>query len=87
MEAAKLEGIRPLHSLRHHFASCAANSGTDLYTISRLLNHSTISMTKRYAHLADSTLKDATEAAAAAVDEQLARAEAEKADNSTKKTG
>ena len=34
-------------------------SGTDLYTIEKLLGHSTIRMTERYAHLSPTYLKQA----------------------------
>jgi len=40
-----------LHDLRHTFASQLYLNGTDIYTISGLLGHSTIQMTKRYTHV------------------------------------
>lgn len=40
-----------LHDLRHTFASILVQNGTDIYTISLMLGHSTTQMTKRYAHL------------------------------------
>jgi len=39
------------HTLRHTFASWLASGGIPLYTIQKLLGHSTIQMTERYAHL------------------------------------
>ena len=56
---AKLpEGFRPLHGLRHVFASHLASSGeVDLYTLQRLLTHKSPMMTQRYAHLTDAALK------------------------------
>lgn len=39
------------HSLRHTFAAWLATEGVPLYTISKLLGHSTIKMTERYAKL------------------------------------
>ena len=54
------EDFRPLHGLRHAYASSLASSGqVDLYTLQRLLTHSSPQMTQRYAHLADETLQRA----------------------------
>ena len=64
-EAAGLpKDFRPLHGLRHAFASRKASSGeVDLYTLQKLLTHSTPAMTQRYAHLADEALKRAAKVA------------------------
>jgi len=54
------DDFRPLHGLRHHFASMLASSGAvDLYTLQKLLTHKDHRMTERYAHLHDDTLKRA----------------------------
>jgi integrase len=59
------EDFRPLHGLRHAFASALASSGkVDLYTLQRLLTHKSPVMTQRYAHLADEALKRAADVAA-----------------------
>ncbi len=47
------------HDLRHTFASWHVQSGTDLYRVSRILGHSTLQMTTRYAHLATEQLHEA----------------------------
>jgi len=54
-KAAQLpEGFRPLHGLRHTFASMLASSGAvDMYTLQKLLTHKSPLMTQRYAHLRD----------------------------------
>ena len=61
-EAAELPvGFRPLHGLRHVYASMLASSGqVDLYTLQKLLTHKSSKMTMRYAHLRDDTLKKAS---------------------------
>ena len=58
--AALPEDFRPLHGLRHNYASRLASTGeVDLYTIQKLLTHSSPQMTQRYAHLRDETLMKA----------------------------
>ena len=61
-KAAELpEGFRPLHGLRHVFASMLASSGeVDLYALQRLLTHKNHAVTERYAHLRDSALRKAS---------------------------
>lgn len=50
--------FRPLHGLRHCYASWLASSGQiDLYHLQKLLTHSSQQMTQRYAHLHDEALK------------------------------
>ncbi len=53
--------FRPLHGLRHTYASMLASSGkVDMYTLQKLLTHKSPVMTQRYAHLRDETLKSAS---------------------------
>lgn len=61
-KAAELPaGFRPLHGLRHVYASMLASSGqVDMYTLQKLLTHKSPLMTQRYAHLRDDTLKRAS---------------------------
>ncbi len=49
--------FRPIHGLRHNFASSLVNNGADLYSVQKLLTHSSPEMTQRYAHLQMDTLK------------------------------
>lgn len=53
---AELPSILRIHDLRHSFASHAVMSGETLFSTSKLLGHSRIQMTARYAHLADAAL-------------------------------
>jgi len=59
--ACKKAGITnfKFHDTRHTHASWLAQSGVDIYTISRLLGHKRITMTQRYAHLAPDNLRTA----------------------------
>ena len=61
-EAAGLpKHIRPLHDLRHAFASLLASSGkVTLYELQKLMRHSDPRVTERYAHLVDATLQRAS---------------------------
>jgi len=54
-------GLRPLgwHTLRHTFASHLAMKGAPLHVVQKLLGHSTIATTMRYAHVAPSALRTA----------------------------
>ena len=59
--AALPQDFRPLHGLRHVYASMLASSGqVDMYTLQKLLTHKSPQMTQRYAHLRDETLKKAS---------------------------
>jgi integrase len=56
------QGFRPLHGLRHVYASMLASSGqVDMYVLQRLLTHKSSSMTMRYAHLRDEALRRAAD--------------------------
>ncbi|MBR4608717.1 MAG: site-specific integrase [Lachnospiraceae bacterium] len=58
------EDFRPLHGLRHNYASRLASSGkVELYILQKLLTHSSPQMTQRYAHLIDGTLMKAASVA------------------------
>lgn len=59
---AKLpKDFRPLHGLRHVYASMLASSGkVDMYTLQKLLTHKSAAMTQRYAHLRDEALQKAS---------------------------
>ena len=63
---AGLADVR-IHDLRHSFASLLINSGRSLYEVQKLLGHTQIKTTQRYAHLAPETLLEATNAATRAV--------------------
>lgn len=54
-QRAGLETLR-IHDLRHSFASALVNGGTPLYEVQKLLGHSSIRTTERYAHLAPERL-------------------------------
>ncbi len=47
------------HSCRHTFASWAAMSGVDMFTLQKLLGHETAAMTQRYSHLSEGGLQAA----------------------------
>jgi len=47
------------HTLRHTYASWLVMSGTDLYSVQKLMGHSTMAMTERYSHLSPNHLQKA----------------------------
>lgn len=59
---AGLPDVR-IHDLRHSFASFLVNAGWSLYEVQRLLGHSSIKVTERYAHLKRDRLIQAADAA------------------------
>lgn len=64
--------FRPLHGLRHVYASMLASSGqVDMYTLQKLLTHKSPIMTQRYAHLKDETLKKASNLMSDLVDDVI----------------
>jgi len=70
------KGFRPLHSLRHVYASMLASSGkVDMYTLQKLLTHKSPIMTQRYAHLRDEALRRASDLAGSIIDEAVATAD------------
>lgn len=62
-DKAGLKDFRPMHGLRHVFASTLASNGVDLYPLQALLTHGSPAMTQRYAHLTNEHLRDASNVA------------------------
>ncbi len=60
---AKLPDVR-IHDLRHTFASLLVSGGASLEMIGKLLGHSQMQTTQRYAHLMDSPLREGVNAVA-----------------------
>lgn len=59
-EARKATGIDcRWHDLRHTCASWLVQAGVPIYTVAEMLGHSSVAVTKRYAHLAPSHLAEA----------------------------
>ena len=52
-----------MHDLRHSFASFLINAGRSIYEVQKILGHSQIKTTQRYAHLSQETLLSAADAA------------------------
>lgn len=65
--AAGLPKSLRFHDLRHIYASICVKEGVPLYTVQRLLGHSSIRMTERYASLARCDLQVASERVAQAL--------------------
>ena len=64
--------FRPMHGLRHVFASMMASSGqVSMYVLAKLLNHRDQRMTERYAHLRDESLRKASNLAGDIINQAL----------------
>ncbi|MFI8616214.1 tyrosine-type recombinase/integrase [Acidovorax sp. NPDC077693] len=69
---AGLSDVR-MHDLRHSFASNLVNAGQSMSVIGKLLGHSQLKTTQRYAHLSDATLLAAVDVAANAAGAPIGR--------------
>jgi integrase len=61
-QKGQIKKYRPMlriHDLRHNFASHLVSKGVSLHVVAKLLGHSQLSTTMRYAHLQDHTLRAA----------------------------
>lgn len=67
LAAAGINEHIPIHQLRHTHASLMANSGVSLTVIQSALGHQSPSMTLRYSHMQNSTLRGASETVASAI--------------------
>ena len=70
-ERAGLDDVR-IHDLRHSFASRALALGESLTMIGKLLGHTKIQTTARYAHLARDSVKESAARVAASIGADLA---------------
>jgi site-specific recombinase XerD len=71
-KAAGIQNLRR-HDLRHSFASNVISAGFTLSDVGALLGHTTAQTTMRYAHLTNTRLREATEAAGKAVGQSAKR--------------
>ncbi|WP_114966374.1 tyrosine-type recombinase/integrase [Alkalilacustris brevis] len=69
-KTAQIEDVR-IHDLRHTFASLLVSGGASLEMIGKLLGHSQMQTTQRYAHLLDAPLRAGLDAVASAVRPRL----------------
>ena len=67
---AGLDGVR-IHDLRHTYASRLVSRGETIQMVGKLLGHTQLQTTMRYAHLADDPVRQAAERAAAAMPDML----------------
>ncbi|WP_209915927.1 tyrosine-type recombinase/integrase [Chryseobacterium jejuense] len=49
------------HGFRHTFATLQLTSGTDIYTVSKLLGHKNVKTTEVYVRIVDALTKEASE--------------------------
>lgn len=67
---AKIEDVH-IHDLRHSFASGAVSTGESMPMLSKLLGHTDIQTTQRYAHLADAPMHEAADRVSQVISEAL----------------
>ncbi|MHB8858657.1 MAG: tyrosine-type recombinase/integrase [Thermoleophilia bacterium] len=70
-EAGLPRDFRPLHGLRHVFASNLISRGVEFQIVQRLLTHRGGTVTHRYAHIRDDALRAAAELAAHSIGDLL----------------
>lgn len=58
-EVLEIDCTVTLHTLRHTFGSRLVQRGVPIQTVSKLMNHSSLQVTMRYAHLSPSNLTEA----------------------------
>ena len=73
-ESAEVEDVR-IHDLRHSFASRALALGLQLPMIGRLLGHTDVSSTARYAHLSQEAEKVAVARVGGSIEDDILRTE------------
>lgn len=71
IQAAAEIGEARIHDLRHTFASLLVSGGASLEMIGKLLGHTQMQTTQRYAHLLDAPLRAGLDAVASAVRPRL----------------
>jgi len=59
-----------IHDLRHSFGSVLVSNGTSIEVVGKLLGHTQMQTTKRYAHLADQVVRDASDLFARKISEK-----------------
>ena len=73
LKQAGLQDTWRLHDLRHSFASMMVNSGSSLPMVSKILGHSNIATTERYAHIEVNPARQAAEQAAIKIAEAMSK--------------
>lgn len=81
VKAARIDHCR-FHDLRHTFATRLVQKGVDIYKVSKLLGHSSIEVTERYAHHCPESLRGGVEI----LDDQETTVLEEKSEKISKRT-